>query len=101
MTYELSLEYGSYPVKERDGFLESRKIAPDFLMEDNDLVAKIDQMNALFHELFLTIECTFHYIGSQYPDKIKRLHQMYDEIAEELVSKYPEQDIHIEYFILS
>ncbi|MGT2866357.1 hypothetical protein [Streptococcus fryi] len=101
MTYELSLEYGSYPVKEREGFLESRKVAPDFLNDNPELVKKIDDMNTLFHELFLTIECTFHYIGSQYPDKITKLHQMYDHIANELVNHYPEQDIHIEYFILS
>lgn len=100
MTYELSLEYGSYPVKERDGLLESRKSVPDFLKEDSQLVAKIDEMNALFHELFLTIECTFHYVGSQYPDKIAKLRLMYEDIAQELTERYAEQGIHIEYFIL-
>lgn len=100
MTYELSLEYGSYPVKEREGFLESRKTTPDFLTGNPELVTKIDQMNALFHELFLTIECTFHYVGSQYPEKIAQLRTMYEEISQQLLETYPDKDITIEYFIL-
>lgn len=100
MTYELSLEYGSYPVKERDGLLDSRKNVPAFLQGDSQLVAQIDAMNALFHELFLTIECTFHYVGSQYPDKIAQLRLMYEDVAQTLTKNYPEQAIHIEYFIL-
>ena len=100
MTYELSLEYGSYPVKERDGYLDSRKTAPEFLKQDRKLLTKIDEMNDLFHQLFLTIECTFHYVGSQYPEKIEQLRQLYQEVAQTLTENYPDENIHIEYFIL-
>lgn len=100
MTYELSLEYGSFPVKVVDAFLVERKSAPEFLQGNAVLLAKLEEMNSLFHELFLTIECTFHYIGSNFPDKIATLRQMYEEVAQELTATYPEQDIQIEYFIL-
>lgn len=100
MTYELSLEYGSYPVKTTEAFLEERKQAPEFLSGNQSLLNKIEEMNNLFHELFLTIECTFHYVGSQYPEKIQTIKNLYDEVAEELLTTYPEQDIKIEYFIL-
>ncbi|MGT2895591.1 hypothetical protein ACVRZR_04325 [Streptococcus entericus] len=100
MTYELSLEYGSFPVKVVDAFATERKEAPSFLQGNTELLEKLEQMNALFHELFLTIECTFHYVGSNFPDKIATLRQMYDDIATELTQTYPEQDIQIEYFIL-
>lgn len=101
MAYELSLEYGSYPVKTIDGFALERQTAPQFLHDNPALLDKIDRMNTLFHELFLTIECTFHYIGSNFPEKIARLRTLYNEVAEELTQTYPEQAIKIEYFILS
>lgn len=101
MTYELSLEYGSYPVKARQAFMADRQTAPDFLSDNPELLDKIDHMNTLFHELFLTIECTFHYIGSNFPEKIATLKTLYHEVAEELTQRYPEQAIKIEYFILS
>lgn len=100
MTYELSLEYGSFPVKVLDAFLVERQSAPEFLQGNTALMAKLEEMNSLFHELFLTIECTFHYVGSNFPDKIEVLRQMYQEVAQELTETYPEQDITIEYFIL-
>lgn len=100
MTYELSLEYGSYPVKVRDGLWGERKTAPEFLLGNQPLLDKIETMNQLFHELFLTIECTFHYVGSQYPEKIQTIKAMYEDVAEELTQSYPEQGVVIEYFIL-
>lgn len=100
MTYELSLEYGSFPVKVVDAFAVERKTAPDFLLDNAPLLAKLEEMNSLFHELFLTIECTFHYVGSNFPDKIEQLRGMYEEVATELTQNYPDQDITIEYFIL-
>lgn len=100
MTYELSLEYGSYPVKTTEAFLVERQQAPEFLSGNQELLDKIDKMNELFHELFLTIECTFHYIGSQYPEKIATIKSLYEEVAQELQETYPEVDIKIEYFIL-
>lgn len=100
MTYELSLEYGSYPVKTTDAFLVERQQAPEFLAGNQALLDKIDEMNRLFHELFLTIECTFHYVGSQSPDKIATIKTLYDEVATELQTSYPDIPIKIEYFIL-
>lgn len=98
--YELCLEYGSYPLKPVQGFHDERQAAPAFLADNPALLAKLELMNSLFHELFLTIECTFHYIGSQYPDKIAQLKGLYQEVSEELLVSYPDQDITIEYFIL-
>lgn len=100
MTYELSLEYGSYPVKEINAFLENRTEVPDFLKNDSELLEKLDHMNNLFHDLFLTIECTFHYIGHEYPDKIAELKVLYQEVTEYLEKNYPDHDIVIERFIL-
>lgn len=100
MTYELSLEYGSFPVKVVDAFMSERQTAPEFLQDNTALLNKLEEMNALFHELFLTIECTFHYVGSNFPDKIEQLRIMYQDVAEELTRTYPEQNIKVEYFIL-
>lgn len=100
MTYELSLEYGSFPVKEIDGFLDNRRSVPDFLAADTQLLATLEEMNTLFHELFLTIECTFHYIGHEYPEKIAQVKSLYQEVSQILESKYADQNIKIEAFIL-
>lgn len=100
MLYELSLEYGSYPVKEINGFLDNRREIPDFLKNNPELTEKIKTMNTLFHELFLTIECTFHYIGHEFPEKIAVIKQLYHEVAESLLTNYKEEDIKIETFIL-
>lgn len=100
ITYELSLEYGSYPIKVRDALWNERQSTPDFLLDNQPLLEKLDKMNQLFHELFLTIECTFHYVGSQYPEKIQAIRHMYEEVTQELNNCYPEQTIMIEYFLL-
>lgn len=100
MTYEFCLEYGAYPLIPTDALQDERQKAPDFIKNNSVLIAKIDKMNKLFHDLFLTIECQFHYIGSQYPDKIALIKGMYFEIIEELKSTYPEIDIKFEYFVL-
>lgn len=100
MTYELSLEYGSFPVKVKDGLIGERQSAPEFLAGNQALLTKLETMNELFHDLFLTIECTFHYVGSQYPEKIDELRNLYEEVAQELSATYPEQGIVIEYFLL-
>ncbi|MFC3929092.1 hypothetical protein ACVR05_03875 [Streptococcus caprae] len=101
MNYELCLEYGSYPLKPIDALLDQRKTAPFFLKEDTALLEKIEEMNTLFHELFLTIECQFHYIGPQFPEKIERLRGLYADVAQDIKDKYADQEaIKIEPFIL-
>lgn len=100
MTYEFCLEYGAYPLIPIDALRDERQKIPDFIKDNSVLIAKIDKINKLFHELFLTIECQFHYIGSQYPDKISKIKSLYFEIIEELQSTYPEMDIKFEYFVL-
>ncbi|MGT2742002.1 hypothetical protein [Streptococcus plurextorum] len=100
MTYELCLEYGTYPLTPQDAFAEERKSIPDFIQEDHQLLALLEEMNRLFHELFLTIECQFHYIGSEYPEKIAKIRTLYDQTAEYLSTNYPDQTIHVEHFVL-
>lgn len=99
--YEFCLEYGCFPVKKRDDFADHRTTIPDFLKEDQELVAQLEEINQLFHELFITIECRFDYIGKQFPDKIEQIHILYDHIAEQLIQKYGDkEDIIIELFLL-
>jgi hypothetical protein len=100
MPYELSLEYGTYPIKTSHAFLEERQTPPEFLVSNQALLEKIDKMNELFHELFLTIECSVHYIGNDYPEKIQLIRKLYDEVAKGIETSYPEQKIKIEHFIL-
>ena len=63
MTYELCLEYGTYPLRPVDAWADEINTAPAFITEDKKLLELLEEVNTLFHELFLTIECSFHYIG--------------------------------------
>lgn len=102
MTYEFCLEYGTYPLIPVDALMEERKVAPDFIAQDTQLLERLEALNTLFHDLFLTIECQFHYVGSQYPEKIATLKAMYQEIADYLTATYGDSvDIKIEHFVLS
>ncbi|MBM7642635.1 hypothetical protein [Streptococcus loxodontisalivarius] len=96
MTYELSLEYGSFPLKLVDEFAESRRAIPDFIAQDSELIAKLEEVNSLFHELFHTIECQFFYIGYEFPEKKEKVTQLYNEIVQDIKTNYPDQDILIE-----
>ncbi|EHI68659.1 hypothetical protein ACVRY7_04625 [Streptococcus ictaluri] len=101
MTYELCLEYGTYPLTLADAqFLDERGI-PDFIKEDQVLLNKLEVMNKFFHELFLTIECQFHYVGFDFPEKRQAIKVLYDEVSQLLTEKYPQMDIHIEPFLLA
>lgn len=99
--YEFVLEYGSFPVKLIDGFADSRKEIPDFLEEDGEMIARLNEINELFHQLFLTIECKFDYIGKQFPEKIEQLRELYHTLADDLLAKYGDRvELKIEPFIL-
>lgn len=99
--YEFVLEYGSFPVKLSDGFVNNRSEIPDFLKEDEEMIARLNEINELFHQLFLTIECKFDYIGKQFPDKIEQLRALYHPLADDLLAKYSNQiELKIEPFIL-
>lgn len=99
--YEFCLEYGCFPVKRIDDFAYHRNTIPDFLNEDKEILVQLEEINQLFHELFITIECRFDYIGKQFPDKIDQIHLLYDTIAAQLITKYGEQEqIIIEPFLL-
>ncbi|MBF0786559.1 MULTISPECIES: hypothetical protein [unclassified Streptococcus] len=99
--YEFCLEYGCFPVKKIDDFADHRKEIPDFLKDDAVLIAQLEHINELFHELFLTIECRFDYVGKQFPEKITVIHTLYDDIAAQLLAKYGEtEQITIELFLL-
>ncbi|MGT2925922.1 hypothetical protein [Streptococcus cuniculipharyngis] len=102
MTYEFSLEYGTYPVKEilQDPLMVSNYEIPQFLEENTSLRQKLEEMNDLFHELFMTLECQSHYIGHEFPDKIAQIRHLYEESSQELVSSYPELAFKIEHFLL-
>lgn len=100
MVYEFCLEYGTYPLIPLDASVKDRQKVPDFLEGNIELIKKIDELNTLFHQLFLTIECQFHYIGSEHPEKIKLIKQLYFEIIDELQLNYPEVAIHFEHFVL-
>ncbi|WP_119876324.1 hypothetical protein [Streptococcus respiraculi] len=99
--YEFCLEYGCFPVKKIDDFAEHRTEPPHFLKDDEELIPQLEHINELFHELFLTIECKFDYIGKQFPEKIAVIHTLYDDIAEQLLAKYGDtEQIKIELFLL-
>ncbi|KHD45115.1 hypothetical protein ACVRZD_02690 [Streptococcus hongkongensis] len=93
MTYELCLEYGTYPLTVEDAQLDQDNEIPDFIKNDQDLLAKLERVNTLFHELFLTIECQFHYIGNEQPKKRHEIAKLYDEIITILQTNYTDQDI--------
>lgn len=99
--YEFVLEYGSFPVKLIDGFADNRTEIPDFLQDDQEMIARLNDINDLFHQLFHTVECKFDYIGKQFPDKIERLRELYHPLAQDLLDKYGKSvDLTIEPFIL-
>ncbi|EHC03063.1 hypothetical protein SSUR61_0966 [Streptococcus suis R61] len=56
--YEFVLEYGSFPVKLIDGFVNNRSEIPDFLKEDEEMITRLNEINELFHQLFLTSKCS-------------------------------------------
>lgn len=93
MTYELCLEYGTYPLTIENAQFEQDTEIPEFIKGDQDLLEKLDTVNKLFHELFLTIECQFHYVGFEYPEKRAKIAELYDEIISNLKERYPEQNI--------
>ncbi|MBM7636952.1 hypothetical protein [Streptococcus saliviloxodontae] len=96
MTYELSLEYGSFPLKLVDDFADNRRAIPDIIAQDKALIAKLEEANRLFHELFHTIECQFFYIGYEFPEKKERVTQLYNDIVQDIKTNYADQDIIIE-----
>lgn len=93
MTYELCLEYGTYPLTVKDPFLGQDQELPDVFQKDQKLVDMLDLINDLFHELFLTIECQFHYIGHEFPEKRAKIVSLYQEIVEYLKEHFSDQDI--------
>lgn len=93
MTYELCLEYGTYPLTVKDPFLGQDQELPDVFQKDQKLVDMLDLINDLFHELFLTIECQFHYIGHEFPEKRAKIASFYQEIIEYLKEHFSDQDI--------
>ncbi|KGE58964.1 hypothetical protein SPYSS1447_0829 [Streptococcus pyogenes SS1447] len=62
MTYELCLEYGTYPLSRVDAYWGEDQNPPTFIQEDRLLCHKLETMNHLFHDLFVTIESQFHYM---------------------------------------
>ncbi|MBY5034912.1 hypothetical protein K6V78_07575 [Streptococcus gallolyticus] len=101
MVYEFCLEYGTFPVKERNGFFLTKETIPEFMKEDSTLIARLQEMNSLFHELFITIECKFDYIGQEFPEKIDQLRPLYDQLSKEVLEKYGDREkIMVEEFIL-
>lgn len=100
MTYELCLEYGTYPLRPVDAWTDEINTAPAFITEDKKLLELLEEVNTLFHELFLTIECSFHYIGHDFPAKRAKITQIYHVIIEHLSIHYPEYDIKIESLLM-
>lgn len=90
--YELCLEFGVFPVQEKGGdndpFLSGSKSIPTFLQDNPDMIARLEEVNALFHQLFCTIECTFYYIGVEHPDIVAKVRELYDSIARDMVAQY-------------
>lgn len=96
MTYELCLEYGTYPLKLRNAQDQSETSPPDFILNNPEIVAKLDLLNHHFHQLFLVIECQFFFVGHDKPEIRDLVKTEYEEIAKLLVKHYPNEDIHIE-----
>ncbi|KGR72737.1 hypothetical protein ACVRWQ_02655 [Streptococcus phocae subsp. salmonis] len=101
MTYELCLEYGTYPLTVSNALLGQDNEVPEFIQHDQPLLDQLELMNSLFHDLFLTIECQFHYVGFEFPEKRHRIKSLYEEVSQYLIDTYPEQDITIEPFLLA
>ena len=55
MTYELCLEYGTYPLSRVYAYWGEDQNPPTFIQEDRLLCHKLETMNHLFHDLFVTI----------------------------------------------
>ncbi|EFY02928.1 hypothetical protein [Streptococcus dysgalactiae] len=100
MTYELCLEYGTYPLSLVDATLGEDQNPPEFIQDDQVLLNKLDIMNQLFHDLFATIESQFHYIGFSMPEKRAQIRELYDEVVTILETKYKDYPIVIEKFLL-
>ncbi|WP_205015570.1 hypothetical protein [Streptococcus porcinus] len=101
MSYELCLEYGTYPLTVLNAQLDEDNVIPTFIKGNQPLLDKLDRVNTLFHELFLTIECQFHYIGHEFPEKRQTITQLYGEIVQELQENYADQKIKIHRLLIS
>lgn len=101
MSYELCLEYGTYPLTVVDAQLGEDNEIPEFIQNDKALLEKLEKLNTLFHELFLTIECQFHYIGHEYPEKRQAIKDLYQEVVNDLKENYADQDIKIHHLLIS
>ncbi|MFX3958277.1 hypothetical protein ACJBX0_10130 [Streptococcus suis] len=53
--YEFVLEYASFPVKLIDGFVNNRSEITDFLKEDEEMIARLNEIKELYHQHFLKI----------------------------------------------
>ncbi|HGY5365968.1 TPA: hypothetical protein ACNYDY_000402 [Streptococcus pyogenes] len=100
MTYELCLEYGTYPLSRVDAYWGEDQNPPTFIQEDRLLCHKLETMNHLFHDLFVTIESQFHYVGFNMPEKRAQIRILYQEVATILKSKYKDYPVKIETFLL-
>ncbi|HGA1060336.1 TPA: hypothetical protein ACGQ3O_002172 [Streptococcus agalactiae] len=59
MTYELCLEYGTYPLRPVDAWADEINTAPAFITEDKKLLELLEEVNTLFHELHAVRMKTF------------------------------------------
>ncbi|MGT2887152.1 hypothetical protein N1495_04275 [Streptococcus didelphis] len=101
MTYELCLEYGTYPLTVPDAQLGEDNQLPAFIQDDQWLLDKLEEVNGLFHQLFLIIESQFHYVGHEFPEKRARINELYDAIISHLQKNYPNEDITITKLLIS
>ncbi|MGT2811727.1 hypothetical protein [Streptococcus minor] len=96
--YELCLEYGTFPISLDSNDALDLQAVPDFLLGDTELVAKLTEMNDLFHSLFIEIEGSLDYVGRETPEKVQTLHKLFDEVATVVKDKY--EQVRIEPFYL-
>ncbi|HEQ1555286.1 TPA: hypothetical protein VD674_001368 [Streptococcus pyogenes] len=89
MTYELCLEYGTYPLSRVYAYWGEDQNPPTFIQEDRLLCHKLETMNHLFH-----------YVGFNMPEKRAQIRILYQEVATILKSKYKDYPIKIETFLL-
>lgn len=69
MIYELCLEYGIYLFRFVDVWVDEINIVFVFIIEDKKFLEFLEEVNILFYEFFLMIECFFYYIGYDFLEK--------------------------------
>lgn len=84
----VGLEWGSYPFQELDsnGFIVD-DISAEELGMDSEFCIKIQKLQNMYDDLFVSNEKEFYYIGNEKAEEVKKIKEIYSDVVDELLYK--------------